>query len=156
MSIFWKGKIINSLGFLSHTISIAATKLCPYSVKEPEIICKWMDVAMSHYNLILKNWLWVGWPASQFVVPDGLCSSSHFSRRVFNDRRLWLREHWRSGKCESWDDSSQLQMGTSLSIHPTGSLLYRERSLMLISIQGERKTPATLSHDSPTAAKLLA
>ena len=48
-------------------------------------------------------------------------------------------------------------MGHSFSIHPVGCPLHLERSLKLMSIQVERNTPATLSHDSPSiAAKLLA
>ena len=46
-------------------------------------------------------------------------------------------------------------MGASSSLHPTGFPLDLERSLMLMSIQGERKTLAPMSHDSTSIAARL-
>lgn len=120
-----------------------------------------MGVTVSHYNLIFKNWLWAGFGLQAIVCRSQMdCITLRalaVVKRSISIIAGWERAGEEACVCESWDDTLQLQMGTSFSIHPTGSPLHLERSLMLMSILVERKTPATLSHNSPSiAAKLLA
>lgn len=120
-----------------------------------------MGVTVSHYNLIFKDWLWAGFGLQAIVCRSQMdCITLHALAVVKCSISItagWERAGEEACVCESWDDTLHLQMGTSFSIHPIGSPLHLERSLMLMSIQVERKTPATLSHDSSSiAAKLLA